>query len=60
MTNQTKRNNRPIFNRSVAMKLVEHGATLVEVVPNKRNPGYKVFFFKDDEKFKALMTILAN
>ncbi|WP_026022154.1 hypothetical protein [Kurthia massiliensis] len=57
---QTKRNNRPVFKRSVAMELVKYGATLVEVVPNRNNPGYKVYFFKNDEKFNSLMAILAN
>ena len=50
--------NKPIFKKTLAFKLIDLGHKLVDVTPNERNPKYLIFYFeetqgliKDLEKF---------
>ena len=45
-------NNKPIFKKSLAFKLIDMGHKLVDVIPNDRNPKYLIFYFDDTDKFE--------
>ena len=45
-------NNKPIFKKSLAFKLIDMGNKLIDVIPNDRNPKYLIFYFEDNEKFE--------
>lgn len=49
-----------IFTQKVANKLESRGFKVEKIVPNKRNPRYKVFYFEDTVELRnALREILA-
>lgn len=47
--------NYPVFKKALAVKLIKAGATLVAVEKNKNNDRFSVFYFQNDDEFKALL-----
>lgn len=47
--------NYPVFKKALAVKLIKEGATLVAVEKNKNNDRFSVFYFQNDDEFKALL-----
>ena len=39
--------NKPIFKKTLAFKLIDLGHMLVDVTPNERNPKYLIFYFEE-------------
>lgn len=50
MKKKNKVHSKKIFARSLAMKLVEFGAELIDVQPNKVNKDYMMYVFVVNEK----------
>ena len=44
------KDNKPIFKKSKAFKLISMGNELVDVIPNDRNPKYLIFYFRNTVK----------
>ena len=42
--------NKPIFKKTLAFKLIDLGYKLVDVTPNERNPKYLIFYFEETQE----------
>lgn len=49
MKKKNKVHSKKIFARSLAMKLIEFGADLIDVQPNKQNSNYLMYIFEVNE-----------
>lgn len=48
-----------IFNKTIALKLIERGCTLLDLERNKYNKNYQVFIFHNTPKFKEILAQLS-